>query len=354
MKLFKVKNKIIFLSRQSNGETLDFKLIKEEIRKRDSEVKMIFLCKRFDNIKKHLISYSLYTIKTLYHIATSKVCVVDSYSVVSMLKNRKDLKVLQIWHALGAIKKFSLQSVGTKAGRSEAVASALKMHKGYDAIISTSKASTKFFMEAFGYEKKYFKNYGLPRIDYLIHEESRLKKQILKKYKNLSKKTVILYAPTFRKSKVDSTEELIKNIDLNKYNLIVKGHLNQELKFDKSSIYTCDEFKALDLLTVCDYLITDYSAIAIEATVLNKKTLYYVYDYEEYKEENGLNVDLYKEMPGCVFKDVKDLVKTLENKYDDKLVKNYKDKYIENQEGNSAELIAKLIIDWKDSYEHKK
>lgn len=51
-----------------------------------------------------------------------------------------------------------------------------------------------------------------------------------------------------------------------------------------------------------DYVITDYSALTMDACLLNKKLLLYVYDYEKYEKENGLNIDLFKELKNCVYK----------------------------------------------------
>ena len=349
LKLFPTnKNKITFLSRQDNNITLDMKLIKEELLKENKNLKLVFLCKRFDNIKKHFISYGFYTIKTMYHVATSHVCIVDSYSLpISVLKHKKDLKVMQIWHAMGAIKKFGYQTVGKTSGRKTSVSKELRMHKNYDKIISGSSAMTKYFMEAYGYEMEYFLNYGLPRMDYLLNNKNKLRQDVLKKYKGLSKKTNILYAPTFRTTNDNETSALIDSIDFDKYNLIVKSHKNQEIKLNNKNIYTCDEYTALELIPICDYLITDYSAIAIEAAILDKKTYYYVFDYEKYKENNGLNIDLYKEMPGCVFDNAKTLIKTLEkNNYDMDVLYKYKNKYIEVQDGTSTKKIVEYILKW--------
>ena len=46
----------------------------------------------------------------MYYLATSKVCVLDGYCIpASILKHKKKLKIIQIWHASGAIKKFGYQ-----------------------------------------------------------------------------------------------------------------------------------------------------------------------------------------------------------------------------------------------------
>lgn len=44
---------------------------------------------------------------------------------------------------------------------------------------------------------------------------------------------------------------------------------------------------------------------------LIKRVILYVYDYEKYSKENGLNIDLFKELPGCTFKSAKDMMNML-------------------------------------------
>ncbi len=343
--LFKVKNnKITFLSRQSNKPSIDFKYIKNGLLKKNPHLEIVFLCKRLDS-KKQIFEYFIFTIKSIYHIATSKICIIDSYSITSILPKRKGTKVIQIWHALGAIKKFSYQTLDTEYGRSKKMAKMLKMHKGYDLIITTSDKTTEYFRQAFNYDKDIFYKTGLPRIDYLLNEQTKIRKNIFKKYPELKNKKVILYAPTFRKDKTD-VNKLIKQIDFNKYNLIIKGHFNQEIKVNNKKVYTCLDVSAMDLLTVADYLITDYSAIALEAMVLNKKVFYYLYDYQQYQKSNGLNVDLKKELPSLCFDKPNELIKHLEKNYPWAEYRRYYDKYLENVEGNSTAKIVDKIIDW--------
>jgi len=338
------QDKIVFISRLANDKTLDFELLEESLKNKGYH-NMVFLCKRINNFKEDLLGNVKYTIKCLKELATAKVCVTDSYTLaVCAVNHKKSLKVIQIWHSMGAIKKFGYQTLGKTSGRDTKTAKILNMHKNYDYIISGSKVMTKYFAEAFNYPESTFLNYGLPRIDYLLKNEKTIKEKIINKYPDLLSKKNILYAPTFRTTKDDKTIELVNNIDFSKYNLIIKGHENQKITIDNTSVLTCPDFSALDLITVCDYLITDYSGIAIEAAILMKKTLYYVFDYEKYGQNNGLNIDLYKEMPGCVFKDAQELVKKIGGTYDLKKLKKYQEKYIEVTNGKSTEKICQLII----------
>ena len=56
--------------------------------------------------------------------------IVDGYNIpVSVLKHKKNTTVIQMWHALAAIKKFGYQSIGYKDGVNKTIAKILKMQR---------------------------------------------------------------------------------------------------------------------------------------------------------------------------------------------------------------------------------
>ena len=100
-------------------------------------------------------------------------------------------------------------------------------------------------------------------------------------------------------------------------------------------------------MSFADYIITDYSAVAIEASVLNKPLFLYVYDIEEYGNNRGLNVELTKELKSSTSKSYKDIMKIIqEGTYNfDELTK-FKNKYVETFDENNTENVCKLIIEY--------
>ena len=344
MKLLKTKNKIVFISRQSDKLSLDLSLLKNELE--DKDIELVFITKK---VKKDFISVfkSIFImLKQMYHLATSKVCVIDGYNItVSVLKHKKSLKVIQIWHSLGAIKKFGYQSLNTP--KQKEIARVMHMHENYDYIISGSLAMTKYFSKAFNYPKSKFYSLGLPRIDYILNTEKENKKKVYSNYPEFKNRKIILYVPTFRDNNDYQINELINAIDLKKYILIIKVHPNMDYKIDKKkNVYTCDDISSLDLLSVSNYVITDYSAISIEAAIIDKPIYLYVYDYDDYKKNPGINTDLYKDLKGCVFKDPNELFDKLDNsKYDMNVLKRYKNKYVCNTKGTVTKNITEFILE---------
>ena len=351
MKLSKTKNRVVFLSRQSDKPSLDYRMINDEIKKIDQNIETVFITKRVEKNKSDVLKGFPILLKSLKYLATSKVCITDGYNIaISTLNHKKDLKVFQIWHSLGAIKKFGYQSLNNE--KDKKIANVMKMHKNYNYINCSSESMKKYFSEAFNYDEKYLYPLSLPRVDYLITKEKVIKKKIYNVYPEFKKKKVILYAPTFRNNNNYKIDELIKEIDLNKYILIIKAHPNMKISINNKNIYTCEDFKTLSLLTVSDYVITDYSAVTIEASILNKPVYLYTYDLEEYKNNPGLNIDLEEELKGYVFENPKKLYESiLKEKYNIKKLNSIRDKYITSTKGDITKNIAKFILKEGEIYE---
>lgn len=347
LKILPTNNKkIVFISRQTNDINIDFSMIRDEIHKRDKNIKMIFLCKRIEGNILNKIEYIFTIIKQMYHLSTSKVAIIDSYCIpVCILKHKKSLTILQIWHSIGKIKKSGYQTLDTKSGRSKKLAELMCMHKNYTNIIAGGTAFDKYYEEGFNVKKDILLHYGLPRIDYLLNNEQKFKKEVLKKYPEFKNKKIVYYVPTFRKYEIDGPDKMFKEYNKTDFILIVRGHPNQPLNFDHNTIYECPEFKNIELLAVADYVITDYSSICLEAAILNKKVLFYVYDYDKYMKENGINLDATKVLPTCTSKNIKDIFKIINNNsYDINSYEKFREKYLPKQLGQSTKLITDYII----------
>lgn len=343
LKLLPTTKKIVFISRQSDEPSIDFLMIENVLNEKKYE--MVIICKKMKNNLKGYINYYFNLYKQMYHLATSKVCIIDSYCIpVSILNHKKELTIIQIWHAMGAIKKFGYQTLNKKDGRNDKISKLMCMHQNYDYILSGSKSMIKPFSEAFNTDKKKFVVCGLPRIDYIIKTREELSKKIKKDYPVLLKKKNILYAPTFRNNNNIKLKELINCIDFNKYNLIVKLHFNTRDIIDDPRVLLCHEYSSLDLLSITDYIISDYSAISIEAVCLNIPIFLYVYDYENYVENNGLNIDLYNEFKPYVYEKPDELFYELsKDKYDMTVLNKFKNKYVAPNIGNYTGIIVDLI-----------
>lgn len=326
--LFRRRQRIALLSRQSHNP-LDFELLKPHLKRAFPQYDIVQCCVREGGKLGVFVAA-----RQLWLSATSTLSVVDGYvPAVCIPRNTDEARrnlppCVQMWHALGAVKKFGYQSLDTKAGRSSAVARSLSMHRGYTAVIAGLSGAVPAFSQAFGYEERDIVPLGLPRIDYLTRDEYRARRnrrsQAIRRGigladAELDRRLVILYAPTFRKNAVDHDwhrryiTDLYHAIPENTV-LVVSGHpldhfgpddprrINDvpRLRFLKSAA-------SIDALPIADYVVTDYSAIAFEAMLIGKKVLFYVPDLDEYRESPGLNIDPERDLGSITFREAETL-----------------------------------------------
>ena len=362
IKFMKERNKrIAIISRESDSKTLDIAMLEEELLKRGVNVRVLSKLLRKDKPLK-AIGYAGHVIKQEAAILASDVVVLDTYCIpASMLPHRKGTKVVQMWHALGAVKKFGWQTVGKEGGSSEKTARLMKMHHGYDYVVCASDVTAAYFCEAFGTGRSSIAKYGLPRIDYIKsvasgsrHEETL--GRILKVYPQLNNgKKTILYAPTFRKGKAVDTQGLIDALGPEKYNIVVKLHpiyrkeVRMEGEFD--TVIFDDVFPSNDWLAAADIIISDYSSFVIESTLADKPLFIYAYDLEDYEASTGLNTDFDKEpIAPYVFRDPATLAKAVdeacasEDGYDLGALRAFRGRYIDITTDNCTAALADFII----------
>ena len=114
----KVQDQVVYLSRQSNEKSLDMQLLEQAIEEKAPGTRQVFRLQMMEDGFAGKLRYFGHLVGDMKALASSKVVIVDTYSIaVSCLRHKAGVQVVQMWHALGAVKKFGLQSLGTKEGR---------------------------------------------------------------------------------------------------------------------------------------------------------------------------------------------------------------------------------------------
>ncbi|WP_105567769.1 CDP-glycerol glycerophosphotransferase family protein [Microbacterium halophytorum] len=341
-------NKIVFLGRRMDRMPLDFRLLMDEVRRREPGIETVVISRLVKGDSNELFTFVPLLVRSMYHLATARVAVLDSYwPTVSMLNHRGSLTVYQLWHSLGKIKQSGKQAIGRAGGRSAEVARAMRMHEGYDYVVAGAEVWNPFYRASFGVDDAQILNLGQPRADYLLHDRDRVAARIRSAYPRLGRdKPVVLYVPTFRRGERGTGAlKLATALDLDRYDLVIKKHDSDDLLEPPQAHFTCDEFTGTQLLTVADYIVTDYSSIALEAAILDVRTFYFLYDYEHYLANNGVNIDLYAEMPGCVFQRADELVGAIDGVYPDDVLAAYKRKFLFPDPGHSTRDLTDHIFE---------
>ncbi len=123
--------------------------------------------------------------------------------------------------------------------------------------------------------------------------------------------------------------DLLKEKLSEDYVIIVKYHYLVVEDIDWSDyegfVYTFGaENDITNLYLVSDMLITDYSSVMFDYSILNRPMFFFMYDLESYRDElRGFYFDVIKEIPGPISKTTEELIKDIE-KYDHNV---YEEKY---------------------------
>lgn len=344
------QEKITFISRQGDAPSSDILLLEKAIKYQNPELRTVLLCRMLHNDIKGVFSYGIHMLIQLYHIASSKAVILDSYCIpVSLLKHKPVLTVFQMWHSMGSMKKFGYTAIGTLEGSSEDVARLMKMHSNYNFVFASAKSYANDLAAGFGIDLGKIVIMPLPRLDLLKDQAYQKKKRadILLRYPDLANKKNILYCPTFRKNMDSSNDhlvDLIESVDHAQFNLIVKLHPITKDNIKDSNLISPSDFSTFDLLSVTDYVVSDYSCVVFEAAVLHIPIYFYAYDLPDYIANRGLAIDYINECPGIITDNPKDIMNEIaKGEYDwDKLVQ-FRNKYIKKTE-HAAMDMANFIL----------
>lgn len=117
--------------------------------------------------------------------------------------------------------------------------------------------------------------------------------------------------------------------------------------------YSSSNYDINELLLFGDYLITDYSSLPYEFSLLNKPMIFFAYDLETYSKERGL-LDHYEQMvPGPIVKQTDDVIYLLKEKqFDFKQIKDYAEEWNKYSKGHSSKSIVQYMFK-KDSIRMK-
>lgn len=314
-RLFPTKQRIVCISRQSDNDPVDFQLMRAFFQREMPSWGVVILANALQNP----LSYLPAMVRQVFFIATSRAVVLDSYCIaVSLLGSRICVPVIQIWHALGNMKKFGYTALDTEEGHSSRTARLMHMHEGYDAVAVSSHTFASDLAAGFNVSTDIVFEAPLPRTDLLLSDENRAAQRdaFFAEHPEARGRKTIVYCPTFRKkqpiNESAAMEALIGTIDFERYNLVFKPHPVSTQVIDDPRVISVDD-PAIDPLFSADYVISDYSTVIYEAGLLGVPIFLYAYDWDDYHEKRSFNIDLEREVPTLFTADAVEIVDAIEH-----------------------------------------
>lgn len=344
--------------------------IYEEIKRQQLSKEIIFLYngkqkERFDRLT-GVPSFQLESFKfrdffySLYHLATSRKIIMDNYfGLLAVTKFKNEVECIQIWHAAGAIKTFGFEDLSVQSRTPRAFRRFQSVYNQFHRIVVGSDIMADRFLKAFHLPEKVILRTGIPRTDLFYNQNAKETaiKKLREKNPIIEDKKVILYAPTYRDQELEAFH---LELDIKKLQQVlrdthvlflrlhpaVKGTLNLDaydpgFVFDYTGIHDTNE-----LLFITDLLITDYSSIPYEFSILEKPMIFYAYDEKAYLGERGLWEPYSQMVPGPIARTTDEILQAIEQENDYLgQIQRFSEAWNKYSKGHSSENLVNYLLE---------
>ena len=301
-------------------------------------------------------------LRLLWGMAAAKVIFLDdSFYPVYWVDFPPDVRIVQLWHAAGAFKTVGY-SRSASAGKPPFNPFG-RVHKNTTHAIVSSDFDAPFYAEALGLPEDRLVSTGIPRMDRFFDPVARdaalAKARAL--LPQIAGHQVWLFAATYRGEKVATASYDFDQLDLDAlYALaaekdavvLFKHHPFISHRIDVPAAYRDRLIEATDvpidvndLLFSVDLLITDYSSIVFEFSVLNRPMVFFAYDLDEYIAERDFYVPFGEFVPGPIVRTFPELLDVIRrgNLQQDK-VEAFAAKHFAHLDGQSTDRVIELAL----------
>ena len=301
----------------------------------DQKYKLFWIFKDLDDARLDLIPGEFTPIKyktfKFFKVFASASFIVSDSRLPKYLYKKKKCTYIQTWHGT-PLKKLALDMKAIDMGGSNDIKTYHKNFKKssslWDLFISQNPFSSETFHRCFAYDGPMLE-IGYPRNDKLVETTPSQIYELKRKMQLPLNKKIILYAPTWRDNQFYKQGEykfasamdfdLLREKLSDDYVMIVKYHYLIKDSVDWSKyegfVYQYgEECDIADLYLVSDMLITDYSSVMFDYSVLRRPMIFFAYDIDEYMNDlRGFYFDFRAEAPGPIVENNDDLVDAILN-----------------------------------------
>lgn len=334
------KRHVTFVTMRSSKLTDNLKALHDQFIQ-DGSTHVDVLCYHYDRTTKSKLGFLWASLRALRLLASSELFIVDDYCFpLYAIHKHPENQVVQLWHAIGALKKFGLSLPNANQ-------SVLKPHTNYDWVFINTPADKFAYVDAFDVDPAHVVATGEPMLDQLVKQ---------KPVRHGGAKR-LLYSPTHRAG-AHGEAQVLRYVSA----LITAS---QRLKGDWEiyiSLHPYLKLPALDLpenvhvfqdaaevkrlMPSIDLFITDYSSLSLNFSYFKRPILLYTPDYQEYLQTCGFYVDYYDYLGIPYFKYAQQVVDFI-NRHLDHLdltyVRELNAKTFPHQDGHNAQRVFQFL-----------
>lgn len=302
------------------------------------------------------VQYLKNSIWALHEISRAEVVfLADASDLVSCVKLRPETRVVQLWHACGAFKKWGMSTADLKFGGTRKELLRHPFYKNLSLVTVSSPDVAWAYEEAMVLQDRpeIIKPLGVSRTDVFFDQQflANARESVESVVPQVRGKRVLLYAPTFRGRVVSA--EGPDHLDIaglkaavgGDFVLLIKHHPFvkqlppipagcEDFAFDVTRSLSIDQ-----LLCVADVCVSDYSSLVFEYSLFGKPMAFFAYDLDNYCDWRGFYYPYEELTPGPVFRDNKlliDWVKHVDERFDAQQVAAFRKKFMSACDGQAT------------------
>lgn len=327
----------------------NIRYVYEEMKKRNSSTEFRIYSKRklFETKQGKLkfffgLSYQMATAEFVFFN--------DNFVPLAYLNPNKKAKYVQLWHGVGAFKRFGLSTEADPFVRKYVKKGNEKMTH----LFVSSPFVEKYYEEALGIKKEKIYATGVPLTDFYFDEEkkAKAKEKVYKTYPEFRDKKILFYTPTFRNDDLQN-ENIMKQFNMKEIKAIlgedwlvlIRLHpvIRDIMPKLEDGCYDVTEYPDIKgLFLVSDLLVADYSSTVVEYALLGKPIFLFAYDLSDY--DRGFYDSYENTAPGKLIRTKEELEENLKSIPDEAHYQEFVEKEYGNlTDGKATERVVDIV-----------
>lgn len=355
LRFFPKHNKIVFSNFNGKGYGDNPQYIAEEIIRQGLPYDLVWLTKDMGyTFPRQVRKVQFDSFRAIFELSTAKIIVNNVKNGLPYVKC-KNQYYIQTWHGgfpLKFIEKECEHFLNPKYVANSKADSAIT-----DLFLSCCSLDSAIVKQSFWYTGEVFKE-GIPRNDIFFRNNKALISETKRKLGIKEDVKIVLYAPTFRDNnstdayslEPDSVIKPLEKTTQVNWVLIIRLHPNVRntaiFQYSDNVINGSYISDPQHLVVISDILITDYSSIMYDFSLMKKPVFLYVTDLENYINTRGLR-PLFFNLPYIMCRNNQELERALQRvdqtDYIEKIELFYKNTIKRWDDGKASEKIVKRI-----------
>ena len=283
----------------------------------------------------------------------------DYHPFVYFVDFPADVKVVQLWHAIGSFKTIGFSR---KRANQEEHRRTSRAHRGYTHVIVSADVDKPHYADAFNMPEERIFATGIPRVDGFLNEGSlvQARQSFFERFPQARGKRVVVFAPTFREDDIRKATYDFSQLDFEgianycrannalfvlKFHQYTHGFAGVPAGLEDVIVLADGVREVNDLLPAADLLITDYSSVLYEAALIDVPTVFFPYDLEYYEQTRGFYEPYESFVPGPIVRTPEALVAALSFTGDQARIDALKQRHFAHFDNHSSDRVVDLVLE---------